>query len=178
MHWARKAMSIETAKLVSKLPCEAMDAMEISGVYWSGMQRWKSFESLHYPEFDICADCKLYEAYDIIFAEQVFEHLPFPNRAARNVRQLLRPAGYFLLTVPFLIRIHKFPLDCTRWTPEGLKFFLMESGFEASRIQTYSWGNRECVISNFDKWTKFNRNIHSLENDLAFPVVVWGLAQK
>ena len=34
------------------------------------------------------------------------------------------------MIVPFLIRVHNVPIDCSRWTEDGLKFHLEECGFK------------------------------------------------
>src|SRR3954447_10452090 len=73
----------ETSKIMYDLPISKMDALEISGNRWveSG---FLSYRSAHYPDYDICAE-PLPEYFDIIIAEQVFEHLLWPHHAARNV---------------------------------------------------------------------------------------------
>jgi hypothetical protein len=91
---------------------------------------------------------------------------------------MVKDGGYFLITTPFLIKIHNYPIDCSRWTPLGLKYFLAECGFELDSIHVGSWGNRACVVGNFDRWMPFNRKRHSLLNEEDFPVVVWALARK
>jgi hypothetical protein len=114
----------------------------------------------------------------LIIAEQVFEHLLWPYRAGKNVHRMLNQGGYFLITTPFLVRIHSGPTDCSRWTETGIRYFLAECGFSLERIQTGSWGNRACVRANFSQWSRYRRLVHSLRNEPSFPVVVWALAQK
>lgn len=77
-----------------------------------------------------------------------------------------------------MIKIHNYPIDCTRWSELGLKYFLSECGFEFNSIQTGSWGNKESLIANLSKWVPYNSKKHSLENDKEFPLVVWALAKK
>jgi hypothetical protein len=48
---------------------------------------------------------------------------PGPARAARNVFTVLKEGGYFIIATPFLIRVHESPIDCTRWTKDGLFYF-------------------------------------------------------
>lgn len=91
---------------------------------------------------------------------------------------MLDNGGFFLITTPFLIKVHNVPFDCSRWTASGLKHFLAECGFSLEKIFTDSWGNKACVVGNLDKWEKYNKHFHSLKNDPEFPIVVWGLAQK
>lgn len=175
--WTRVIMDQETLKLVSELSPSTMDVLEISGNEWGHKLPFRSYKSAHFPDFDICESATP-EKYDLIIAEQVFEHLLWPYRAAKNVLEMLNPNGYFLVTVPFLIRYHRCPNDCTRWTETGIKHFLAECGFPLESIITGSWGNRSCVKGNFRKWTRYRPWQHSLKNDPLFPVNVWALARK
>jgi len=159
-------------------------------VYGRGEERkgalktWKSYQSVHYPEFDLCNDIVQGEQFDFIVAEQVFEHLIYPYRAGRNVHHMLPIGGYFLATTPFLIQRHMGEMDYSRWTERGFKYLLAECGFEPELVVTGSWGNRECAIADFNScaergdWNQFDAKRHSLANEANYPVVVWALAQK
>src|ERR1035437_7647633 len=151
-HWTRPVMYERCAALLQALHPSQLDALEISaGQYWQTLG-FKSFTEANYPQFDICQHV-LGSQYDVIIADQVFEHLLWPYRAARNVHSMLKPGGHFLVTTPFLIRVHAIPYDCTRWTETGIKHFLNECGFPMDGILTGSWGNRSCVKANFSKWS-------------------------
>jgi SAM-dependent methyltransferase len=174
--WARVVMDQETERLIRGLDLRNSSALEISGQKWRdyGFGRYRFVE---FPAYDVCSSV-LDDQFDIIIAEQVFEHLPWPYRAVRNVFQMLAPNGAFLITTPFLIMIHDFPQDCSRWTEVGIRHLLAEGGFDINRITTGSWGNRACVRSNWRPWTTYNPWLHSLKNEPAYPVVVWALARK
>lgn len=175
-HWARTVMYQECFKLIRALDPAQLDALEISaGDKWQQLG-FRSFTEANFPEFDICQD-KLDRCFDIVIADQVFEHLLWPYRAGKNVYDMLRPGGHFMITTPFLIRVHAVPLDCSRWTELGLKHFLAECGFSLACIQTGSWGNRACVKANFRHWARRGW-FGSLKNEPDFPVAVWALAQK
>jgi SAM-dependent methyltransferase len=176
-HWARVVMNHETRKIISSLSPGNLETLEISGSGWGEKMPFRSYKSVHYPDFDIC-ESSLEETFDLIIAEQVFEHLLWPYRAGKNVYKMLNPDGHFLVTTPFLIRVHNSPTDCSRWTETGIKFFLAECGFSMERIRAGSWGNRACVRANFSHWASYRRWFHSLKNEPDFPVVVWALAQK
>lgn len=90
---------------------------------------------------------------------------------------MLKPGGYFLVTTPFLIKVHPVPHDCTRWTETGIKYFLHEGGFPMEDTVTGSWGNRACVKANFKRWARRGW-FGSLKNEPDFPVSVWALARK
>jgi SAM-dependent methyltransferase len=137
------------------------------------------FKTVQFPTFDICRD-RLNECFDLIIADQVFEHVKYPYRAARNVHAMLAPGGWFLITTPFLIRYHPEPLDCSRWTRQGMAYFLEESGFAPENIQTFQWGNRQWISAHMRQapfWPQRGFT-GSLRNEEDFPVVVWALAQK
>ncbi|MFZ0946254.1 MAG: methyltransferase domain-containing protein [Syntrophobacteraceae bacterium] len=174
--WARICMNQSTSAMVFKLEFSKYKALEISGRRWENFG-FNSYVSASYPEFDICRDV-FPEKFDIIISEQVFEHVPFPHRAARNIYNMLNSGGYFLITTPFLIKYHPVPDDYFRWTENGIKLFLSECGFPIENIKSASWGNKECLIANLEAWASYDKDIHSLENQPEYPLVVWALARK
>ncbi|MBA3033141.1 MAG: class I SAM-dependent methyltransferase [Gammaproteobacteria bacterium] len=174
-HWTRPVMYARCDAMLKELHPEKLNVLEISaGQHWREYG-FGQFTEANYPDFDICSQV-MEDRFDLIIADQVFEHLLWPYRAAKNVLTMLKPGGYFLVTTPFLIRIHDVPHDCTRWTETGLKYFLNECGFPMETIRTDSWGNRSCVIANFTKWARRGW-FGSLRNEPQFPVAIWALAQ-
>jgi hypothetical protein len=174
--WDRVIMNRETEKLIRALDPQELKVLEISGGLWEKMV-FREYKSVHFPEYDVCNSI-LNEVFDLIIAEQVFEHLLWPYRGGRNIYQMLNPHGYFLITVPFLVKVHGAPIDCTRWTETGLKYFLAECGFPLEKIKTGSWGNRSCFKANYSKWSYYHSRNHSLKNEPDFPIHVWALAEK
>jgi SAM-dependent methyltransferase len=177
VHWARVVMNRTTRGLVESLQPEKLSVLEISGNAWGRLGIFKEYKAVAYPDYDVSVST-LPQTFDLIIAEQVFEHLLWPYRAGRNVYQMINPGGYFLVTTPFLLRIHNHPFDCTRWTETGIKHLLAECGFPLEKIHTGSWGNRACIRANFRRWVPYKSRLHSLHNEPEFPVVVWALAQK
>lgn len=175
-HWTRTVMYRECFRLIEELDPGCLEALEISAGHVWRQLRFKSYSEANYPEFDIC-QARLPGEYDIIIADQIFEHLLWPYRAGRNVYSMLKPGGYFMVTTPFLIRVHDVPVDCSRWTELGMKHLLAECGFPIDTITTGSWGNRACVKANFNKWARQGW-FGSLRNEPDFPVAVWALARK
>lgn len=175
--WVRVVMYQRCFAFIRELGPEKLDALEISaGPQWSRELRFKSYTGTQYPGFDICSET-LPRQFDLVIADQVFEHLKWPYRAGKNVYSMLKPGAHFVVTTPFLVRIHKAPIDCTRWTEEGMSYFLQECGFDADHIETASWGNRACIVGNFKQWSK-RGFFGSLANEPDFPVMVWAFAQK
>ena len=179
--WNRVVANVECRRLVQELGPADLDVLEISpgeAQLWKQLE-YRSYTEVNYPEFDICRDV-LDRQFDVIIADNVLEHLPYPQRAVRNVYAMLRDGGYFLVMTPFLVRVHDVPIDCTRWTETGMRYLLADCGFDLERIVTNSWGNRACVFANLkrdpDRWAM--RGFRSLKNQKRFPVSVWALARK
>jgi SAM-dependent methyltransferase len=174
-HWCRVVMNQATQDIVASLPVQDLDALEISGRAWRSVA-FKSYTTVSYPKFDICdVDPQYYESADIVIAEQVFEHVKNPWKAMTNVYNMLRPTGYFLITTPFFLRVHGAPMDYWRWTAEGLRVMLEDSGFSVEICK--AWGNQDCVVANLSEWKIYEPGLN-LDNEPDFPVVCWALARK
>lgn len=174
--WARVVMYERCFELLRRLGPERMDALEISaGPAWRELP-FRSFTEANYPQFDVCK-APLPQRFDLVIADQIFEHLLWPDRAARHVLEMLRPGGWFLVTTPFMIRIHREPEDVTRWSETGLRNLLVVSGFSEEGLHIDAWGNRACVKANLGRWARRGW-FGSLENEPDFPVAVWALARR
>lgn len=175
--WCRIVMNEQTKKIVEALDYKEMSAFEISGRSWKRFP-FKGYTYARFPEFDICNIPPATEKFDIVIAEQVFEHVRYPNRALENVKSMLNTNGYFLITTPFLIKVHGSPVDYWRWTKEGMCYFLEDHNFTV--CESGSWGNYECVKTylKFETMPEYDSNLCSLDNELDFPIMVWALAKK
>lgn len=56
------------------------------------------------------------ETFDSIVSTQVFEHLAFPEKAAREICRVVKKGGYVLITVPQWNELHSEPHDYWRYT--------------------------------------------------------------
>ena len=179
-HMTRKVYWADCTRMIEELGPERLDVLEISaGQKWRDFG-FRSFRALDFPEHDICEeqfDPALLSSFDLIIADQVFEHLLWPYRAARNVLRMLRPGGSFLVMTPFMIRIHEVPHDCTRWTETGMRYFLQECGFDPGSITTRSWGNAAAVKGSLVTWGRVGWR-RSFPNDPRFPISVWAMARR
>jgi SAM-dependent methyltransferase len=170
-YWSRPVMYEHCFRLIRDLNPESLDTLEISaGQYFKQTLSFRTYTEANYPEFDICQHV-LHQKFDLIIADQAFEHLLWPNQAAKNVYEMLQPGGHFLVTTPFLVKVHPIPYDCTRWTETGLRYLLHGAGFPLDEIKTNSWGNRACVKANFKKWAREGW-FGSIKNEPEFSVCV------
>jgi SAM-dependent methyltransferase len=175
--WVRVEMNKATAAFVDRIGPAQLDALEIGGENWKE-RGFQSYTTIDYPEYDLCDQPYREEAFDLIVLEQVLEHVLWPYRAVHNIFRMLRPGGWAMVTTPFLVKIHAYPIDCSRWTEMGLKHLLAEGGFDVNLIQTGSWGNRQAVTGGFAQVPRYRSWQHSLHNEPNFPVMVWAFAQR
>ncbi len=175
--WQRVPLNETVRRHIESLDPASKTAAEISGEAQAS-HPWKSFTSLDYPEFDLCAPLEGRGTFDVVICEQVIEHVVDPCAAAANLRALAAPGGHVIVSTPFLIRVHELPMfglhDYWRFTPRGLRTLLERAGLTVEEVG--SWGNRSCVIRNFDRWPAYRR-WQSLRNEPDIPVQVWAFAR-
>lgn len=61
------------------------------------------------------------ESYDIVFSNDVFEHLKEPWKAANEMVRITKKGGINLHVTLFAWRYHPVPIDCFRYTHTGMK---------------------------------------------------------
>ena len=64
-----------------------------------------------------------------IFCLSVLEHCRQPFTAAENLTRLLRPGGKLCVSAPFAFKIHAYPSDYWRFTPEGIRALFTQLEF-------------------------------------------------
>jgi SAM-dependent methyltransferase len=175
-HLIRVVYQDECLRWINELGPQNLDVLEVSaGAAWRDIP-FRSFREMNYPAYDICND-KLDQQFDLVIADQVFEHLLWPYRAGRNVFDMVKPGGYFMVMTPFMIRIHDVPVDCSRWTETGIRYFLAECGFDLTTIKTGAWGNRDALKANLVTWARVGWR-KRFPNEPAYPQSIWALARK
>jgi SAM-dependent methyltransferase len=178
-HWQRIVLNDSIREYLDSLHTDTLRGAEISGETHA-RRRWREYQSLLYPEFDLLAEVEEPGRFDVVICEQVLEHVPDPCRAATNLKELCVPGGHVIVSTPFLVRVHELQLiydmkDYWRFTPRGLRTLLEQVGLQVERVG--SWGNRDCVVGNFDRWPAL-RWWHSLRNEPDLPVQVWAFARR
>jgi SAM-dependent methyltransferase len=175
--WQRVVMNEAIDAHIASLDPASRSAAEISGDTHAD-KPWRAYTNLKYPEFDLCAPLADRGTFDVVICEQVLEHVPDPWGAAANLRELTVPGGHVIVSTPFLIKVHEIALfdlrDYWRFTPRGLRTLLESAGLVVDTVET--WGNRQCVIGNFGRWSAYRR-WHPLHNDPELAVQVWAFAR-
>ena len=177
-HWVRTVMNEAIGDHLTSLDPPALSAVEISGTAHAG-RPWREYESLAFPDFDLCEPLDGRRRYDVVICEQVLEHVHDPWNAVANLSGLCAPGGHVVVSTPFLIRVHELPIyamhDYWRFTPRGIRVLLERAG--GLEVETVgSWGNRACVVGNFNRWSAHRRWL-PLRDEPDFPVQVWAFAR-
>lgn len=103
-------------------------------------------------------------AFDVIYSNNVFEHLRKPWIAAGNILRLLKPQGICITIVPFAQRYHEDPADYFRYAPSGIislfedqaPIQVVHAGFDI-RARRYDWqgsgdANDVVPVDDFGAW--------------------------
>jgi SAM-dependent methyltransferase len=119
---------------------------------------------------DICSPSfrekwnKYYNYFDVVYCNNVMEHLENPFEAAKNMGFLTKDGGLILIIVPFSQRYHAVPTDYFRYTHEALpkifslfgKFDCLISGYdiEGRRNDWQGTGDNNdlCPVDDFGAW--------------------------
>jgi SAM-dependent methyltransferase len=119
---------------------------------------------------DICADDFLrgvpgYEAFfDVIYSNNVFEHLRRPWVASRNLLAMLKPGGICITIAPFALRYHESPEDHFRYTHTGIMALFSEHEEVKELVSGYDITGRRnnwqglgqtkdiCPVDRFGAW--------------------------
>jgi SAM-dependent methyltransferase len=79
-------------------------------------------------------------SFETVFATEVLEHCPEPQKTLDEIFRVLKHEGVFFFTVPFIWNLHEVPHDEFRYTPYSLTRLLKNSGFDFVEISpTGGW---------------------------------------
>lgn len=68
--------------------------------------------------------------FDIVLSSQVLEHVEDVNQYLMEIKRVLRPGGFVLLSTHGTWQYHASPYDYQRWTSMGLKTLMKKYNFE------------------------------------------------
>lgn len=87
---------------------------------------------------ELIAEAFNYRMFDTIFCLSVLEHVPDCVSMARNLSTLLKPGGVIFVSVPFVFRLHEYPVDMWRFTPDAVKFIFPTIDFRELKYSNIS----------------------------------------
>lgn len=71
--------------------------------------------------------------FDIIYSNQVFEHVRYPEALLKEINRVLKPSAYFIGSVSYLEPYHSFSF--WNYTPYGFKEISTQAGLEVMEIR-------------------------------------------
>lgn len=92
---------------------------------------------------DICSCPQIpSNTYDVVFSNNVFEHLQEPWNAALESVRICKPGGLLICMAPFSWRYHPVPVDNFRFSHSGLAYLFERSGTVETLLAGYDLHNR------------------------------------
>jgi SAM-dependent methyltransferase len=90
----------------------------------------------HYPIAD--------EVYDVVVSGQVLEHVEDIYAWADEATRILKLGGIMCIIAPCAWCEHKFPVDCWRFYPDGMRFLFVKRTKKLKEINIF-WKGQDCV---------------------------------
>ncbi len=138
-----------------------VDARSMTG------EKFKTFNGVDLPYDD--------ETFDMVYCQQVLEHVQLPHELIKEVRSVLKKGGMFVGSVSYLEPYHSYSIF--NFTPYGLSYVIDKSGLSVRqmkhctglhyKIMRQMTGGRE-FFSNFSKvslWWAFIDTLGFLFNE-------------
>lgn len=126
-----------------------LDVVDVGSLDVNGNDRYLFPESIYsYTGCDIVAganvdvvfdgpnDWQDIGQFDVVITSNTMEHVTDTHKFIRNLASLAKPGGLVCVVVPFACGEHKYPVDCWRILPDGMRF-LFESIAKLSVIECH-----------------------------------------
>ncbi|QYO67362.1 class I SAM-dependent methyltransferase [Leptolyngbya sp. 7M] len=115
----------------------------------------------------ICADAEQFEAepFDVIISFETIEHVPHPDRFLARIHSLLKPDGYFLLSVPLGETRHIDPYHLHAFSQDDMFNLFEQANFAifAYRLDDWSFNLKDVAA-----WKKLYPESQASLGDLFF----------
>jgi Methyltransferase domain len=100
-----------------------------------------SLDAIHFPWIDVVNTCRSLpfqdNVFDAVISQAVFEHLPDPFFAARELYRVLRPGGRALIDTAFMQPFHGDPDHYFNMTRSGLRQIMQGFQIEELGVRPY-----------------------------------------
>lgn len=138
----KKLIHLDILKVAKQLVGMDIDCKSIKYLKQKGVQNLYHFDAEKLEDFDINMK------FDVIIAGQIIEHLKNPGLFLEGAKQLLKPKGYLIITVPNAISIKRIikmifridaqsPYHSYSFTGNTLKKLLNLCGLEIKEFNSY-----------------------------------------
>ena len=86
---------------------------------------------------------------NVVISGQTLEHVERPWMLVTEMARVLDPGGHIFLVCPAYQHLHKFPKDCWRIYPDGMRVLLEDAGFNVR--ETYTWPHDGLLSENYGR---------------------------
>jgi len=107
------------------------------------------------------------ESIDVVVSGQAFEHVEFFWLSFQELARKLKPGGLTCLIVPSRGFEHRYPVDCWRFYPDGMKALAAWAGLEL--VEAHTQWDREGWDDDSDEWGDTVGLFHKPLKAKAFP---------
>ena len=81
------------------------------------------------------------ESSDVVISGQTIEHCRNPFKLVSEMARILKPQGTMILIAPFKWSVHRYPIDCWRFLPDGMKCLFDNAGISLVKSEIMSSKN-------------------------------------
>lgn len=93
------------------------------------------------------------ESFDFVVSGQAFEHIEFPWLTIQEIARVLKKGGAAIIIAPSSGPEHRYPQDCWRYYPDGMRALAKWAGLECVQAATnwretqmFMWGDTIGVL--------------------------------
>ncbi|MDD4478561.1 MAG: class I SAM-dependent methyltransferase [Mesotoga sp.] len=69
-------------------------------------------------------------SFDVVISGQCLEHVEYPWRTVEEIARVLKPGGMCCIIAPSNGPEHRYPIDCYRYMPDGMKAMAKDAGLK------------------------------------------------
>ena len=80
-------------------------------------------------------------SFDIVISGQALEHVEFPWMVFNEIYRVLKPEGITCIIAPSSGPEHRYPIDCWRFYPDGMRSLCKFSGLTCLEVKT-EWNSK------------------------------------
>ena len=146
----RSVMYINVKKFAHYITGKTLDVGSGSKPYFNlfknvteyiGLDVEQSGHSHKLESIDVFYDGKTFpfeeNSFDSLVFFEVLEHVFNPETFFKQIKKVVRPQGYCLVSIPFIWGEHEQPFDFARYSSFGLKYMFDQYGFEIVKHKKY-----------------------------------------
>jgi 2-polyprenyl-3-methyl-5-hydroxy-6-metoxy-1,4-benzoquinol methylase len=87
---------------------------------------------------------------DVVVSGQAFEHIAYFWKTIREIARVMKPGGLCCIIAPSGGPEHRYPVDCWRFYPDGMRAMAAYADLEVISVETY-WESKE-YEDDSDQW--------------------------